>query len=160
MDTPAFALPTRGDPDRYFGNDRFRVIVGGRSTDGRYSLMEWITPPGPAGPAHRHGNYEEAFYVVEGEVIFEVGDDRTQALADPGTWVRIPPGTRHTFQAEGGEARMLVVFTPGGMEELFEAFSDDTAEAACSAASRIVLGGAQFVTTAREDHATEYEFAV
>jgi uncharacterized cupin superfamily protein len=121
--------------------------------------MEWITPSGPIGPAHRHANYEEAFHVVEGEVIFELGEDRTKVVAHPETWVRVPAGTRHTFQARGGEARMLVVFTPGGMEELFVAFSDDTAEAACSAASRIALGGAQFVKSAREDHATEYEFA-
>jgi hypothetical protein len=54
---------------------------------------------------------------------------------------------------------MLVVFTPGGTEELFEAFSYDTAEAACSATSRVVVGGAQFVKSARVDHATDYEFA-
>ena len=159
MGSPALDLPTRGDPDRYFGRDRFRVIVSGRSTHGRYSLMEWISPAGPLGPGHRHANYEEAFLVVEGEVLFELGDDRTKVVAHPGTWVRAPAGTRHTFQAQGGEARMLVVFTPGGMEELFEAFSDDTAEAACSATSRLALGGAHFVKTAREDHGTEYEFA-
>jgi quercetin dioxygenase-like cupin family protein len=159
MHIPALALPTRGDPDRYLGTDRFRVIVGGRSTDGRYSLMEWVTPPGPLGAAHRHGNYEEAFYLVEGNVVFELGDERAKVVAQPGTWVRVPAGSRHTFQAQGGEARMLVVFTPGGMEELFEAFSDDTSEAAGSATSRIALNGAQFVKSAREDDATEYEFA-
>lgn len=159
MSTPALDLPTRGDPDRYVGSDRFRVIVSGRATGGRYSLMEWITPTGPMGPGHRHATYEEAFYVVEGEVLFELGDDRARVVAHPGTWVRAPASTRHTYQAQGGEARMLVMFTPGGMEELFEAFSDDTADAAVAGTSRIALGIDEYVKTARENHGTEYEFA-
>ena len=57
-------------------------------------------------------------YVLEGQIRFRVGDD--EFVAGPGTWVWQPRGVPHTFEVESEGARALVVFTPGGLERMFE----------------------------------------
>jgi len=88
-------------------------------TGGQFTLLENEVPP-KAGPAlHRHGNEDEMYYVLEGTFRFKLGD-RIE-LAPPGAFVYIPKGTPHCFQNLGDEpARVLVMFTPSGMERFFE----------------------------------------
>ena len=74
----------------------------------------------PGGPAmHMHLNQEEWFYVMEGQVIFQVGDQRLQL--HPGESVLAPRRIPHTFSAVGPEpSRMLIAFCPAGkMEQYF-----------------------------------------
>ena len=40
---------------------------------------------------HTHGDHADAFYVLEGQVEFRVGDE--PRVAGPGTFVAAPPGT-------------------------------------------------------------------
>lgn len=59
------------------------------------------------------------WYVLEGQFRF-CADDRTLE-APTGSFVFVPRGTRHCFQKVGpGRARILVMFTPAGMEKFFE----------------------------------------
>ena len=57
-------------------------------------------------------------YVLEGQIRFRLGYD--EFLAGPGTWVWQPRGVPHSFRAESEGARALVIFTPGGIEGMFE----------------------------------------
>lgn len=104
---------------------------------GAMSAYEFAIPPATAGPPlHLHRNWDEAFYVLEGEMTFLI-DGRTSA-APAGSFVFIPRGIPHTFWNESAEpARQLTVFTPAGIEAYFEevtrviaAGGDDTLEAA------------------------------
>jgi quercetin dioxygenase-like cupin family protein len=62
-------------------------------------------------PPHRHGDHVDAFYVLEGEVEFTVGEDVIRA--GPATFVAAPPGTLHGFRAaDGGRARVLNLHAP------------------------------------------------
>jgi mannose-6-phosphate isomerase-like protein (cupin superfamily) len=71
--------------------------------------------PGP----HRHDGFEEIFYVLTGEYVFEVEDQTIQAPAR--TLICIPPGALHTFTSVGEQdGRLLVVCEPGGIERFFE----------------------------------------
>jgi quercetin dioxygenase-like cupin family protein len=82
------------------------------TTSGRFSLVERILPPhNRMPPPHRHVAGEEAFYVLSGEVFFELGEERH--TGDAGSFVLVPPGHAHTFgnQSED-EARLLVIHTP------------------------------------------------
>jgi hypothetical protein len=56
--------------------------------------------------------------VLEGQIRFRVGDD--EFVAAPGAWVWQPRGVPHTFKVESEGARALIVFTPGGIERMFE----------------------------------------
>jgi uncharacterized cupin superfamily protein len=57
-------------------------------------------------------------YVLEGQIRFRVGDE--ELVAGPGTWVWQSRGVPHAFRVESEGARALVVFTPGGIERMFE----------------------------------------
>lgn len=108
------------------GADRGRILVSGRDTGGRYSLMEyWIAArdastaaePVAFGP-HRHLEIEETFLVRSGRLRFLL-EDRVFDLG-PGEFVRVPPGVRHGFANLSGEpVDLLVSFHPGGFEQLF-----------------------------------------
>jgi quercetin dioxygenase-like cupin family protein len=69
-------------------------------------------------PIHVHSREDEVMYVLDGQIRFRVGDD--EFVADPGTWVWQPRGVPHSFRVESEGARALVIFTPGGIERMFE----------------------------------------
>ena len=108
------------------GADRGRILVFGSETGGQYSLMEWVVGPASApalaaepdyGP-HRHRAIDETFYVRRGSLEFLLGDEvRTLRARD---FIRVTPGARHGYaNISGEEVELLVVFHPGGFEELF-----------------------------------------
>jgi uncharacterized cupin superfamily protein len=82
------------------------------STNGAFSLMERTLPPGGRKPPpHIHVNCEEAFYVLDGEIEFSVGEATTLGRRD--TFVLVPGGVAHTFGNAGAtEARLLVLHAP------------------------------------------------
>ena len=68
--------------------------------------------PGFEVPLHTHEDHSDAFYVLEGEAEFLLGDDVVRH-AGPGTWVVAPSGTRHGFRNAGpGDLRLLNVHAP------------------------------------------------
>jgi uncharacterized cupin superfamily protein len=61
---------------------------------------------------------DEAFYVLSGEL--EILDGSSTLLARAGDFVFIPRGIRHRFKNTGVHgARLLFMFTPGGVEGVF-----------------------------------------
>jgi mannose-6-phosphate isomerase-like protein (cupin superfamily) len=65
-----------------------------------------------------HLSQEEWFYVMEGEVVLQVGDQRLHLRA--GESVLAPRRVPHTFSATGSPAHMLIAFTPAcKMEQYF-----------------------------------------
>ena len=89
--------------------------VRGEHTNGTLTALENAIAPGDGPPLHTHANEDEAWYVLEGELRFRLGAELRGAPA--GTFVFVPRGTPHCFQNVGrGSARVLVLFTPSGME--------------------------------------------
>jgi len=89
------------------------------STNGAFSLMERTLPPGGrTPPPHIHTNCEEAFYVLDGEVEFFLG--QKTLLGRKETFVLVPGGVAHTFGNAGTTpARLLVIHAPA-MDAYFE----------------------------------------
>jgi len=87
---------------------------------GTLSAYEFATLPATAGPPlHLHRTWDEAFYVLEGEMTFLI-DGQTHS-APAGSFVFVPRGILHTFWNAGDTpAKQLVVFTPAGIEAYFE----------------------------------------
>jgi quercetin dioxygenase-like cupin family protein len=74
--------------------------------------------PGYVGPRpHVHKLHTDSFYVLEGELEFELDGERVAAPAD--SWVAATPGVVHTFRNAGDErVRFLNVHAPGrGFDE-------------------------------------------
>jgi quercetin dioxygenase-like cupin family protein len=64
-------------------------------------------------PVHFHLHQEEWFYVMEGEVLFQVGESRRQLRA--GESLLGPRGIAHGFVGVGAKpAHMLIAFSPAG----------------------------------------------
>ncbi len=91
----------------------------GEATRGAWSLQENMMPPGIHVPAHTHGNEEEAWYVLDGTLVFRI-DDR-DFVAEAGAFVLVPRGAVHGFgNATQEPARYLQIFSPSGFERYFE----------------------------------------
>jgi glyoxylate utilization-related uncharacterized protein len=87
-------------------------------------VVEHPLAPGTlAAPPHRHQNEDEASYVLEGTITFEIGDRVIHASA--GSLVFKPRGVFHTFWNGTDErARLLEIISPGGFEKYFEEVSE------------------------------------
>jgi quercetin dioxygenase-like cupin family protein len=104
----------------YLGpGDVYRFLVTGAETGGAYFAMEAIVPPGGGPPPHIHRFEDETFYIVEGQCNVLLADE--WITAGVGDFVNVPRGAVHRFQNQGTEAaRMILTFTPAGIEKFFE----------------------------------------
>jgi quercetin dioxygenase-like cupin family protein len=104
-------------------------------TGGAYRLMEHLLTAAANPPMHVQTDEEEAFFVLEGEIEFEV--DGVLRLARAGTFAFVPRGVAHAFRVLTPEARMLVLASAptgapgGGLHHFFE-------EAGVPAAARVL----------------------
>ena len=124
-----FHRPVATGPAYWGPGDHYTFLVTGEESGGAYFAMEALVPPGGGPPPHIHRREDETFYLLEGEIQFRLGDETI--TAGPGDFVNVPRGTVHNFRNAGSEtARMVLTFTPAGMERFFE----ETLEAAPNAA--------------------------
>jgi quercetin dioxygenase-like cupin family protein len=100
-----------------------RVLLRGEDSGGHVAVVELTGQGRP--PLHRH-DFDEAFYVLEGELTFQVGDDRLTRRA--GELAFAPGGAPHTYaNRSGAPARALLVITPAGFERYFDELAGRTA---------------------------------
>jgi mannose-6-phosphate isomerase-like protein (cupin superfamily) len=98
---------------------RLTCKVRSADTDGAYTILELILPPGGGAPRHSHTREDELFYLVDG--VCEFSDDEGQMVAPTGAWVRIPRGVAHAFRNPGAEpCKLLITAVPGGLDNYFE----------------------------------------
>jgi quercetin dioxygenase-like cupin family protein len=98
--------------------DLYRFLATGADTNGKYALCEVIVLPGGGPPLHVHSREEEGFYILEGEIMFQVGEKRIVATA--GMFANMSVGTLHSFKNETDRpARMLILVAPAGLEKMF-----------------------------------------
>src|SRR5436309_6088012 len=114
---PTLRQPTEGRTVAVVG-DVYRFLATGDDTNGKYALLEAIVPPGGGPPPHVHSREEEGFYILEGEITFQVGEKVIVATA--GMFANMPVGTPHSFKNESGKpAKMLILVAPAGLEKMF-----------------------------------------
>jgi len=114
--------------------DPLKIRLREHDSDGELSVVEMTMAAGAAGPPlHVHPTHGEGFYVLAGEVTFQVGD--SVVAGGPGTWVFAPRNAPHTLANHTGEdAHVLCIFAPAGFERRFErmlgeAAADEPSEA-------------------------------
>lgn len=87
------------------------------TTGGQLWLQEVLGGRGYAAPMHRHSREDEAFYVLEGEIAFHVGDEVLGAGAGSFLWA--PRGIAHGFCVESDQARFLAFSGTAGLDRFF-----------------------------------------
>jgi mannose-6-phosphate isomerase-like protein (cupin superfamily) len=95
-------------------------VKAGEEAGLSFGMFVSTFPPGEGMPfLHLHRRHEEAFYVLEGELQFKLGDEEIHAR--PGSAILVPPGTPHCFRNIGdGDVRWLVITGPASGVTMIE----------------------------------------
>jgi hypothetical protein len=81
-------------------------------------VIESGSLPGFGGPPLHHHDFDETFYVIEGELTFQLGDELFRAKA--GDIAFAPRGVPHTYaNLSSATTRHLIICTPAGFERYF-----------------------------------------
>jgi len=99
------------------------ILCEARETGGAWSLFEEEVPLGMGPPAHRH-DWDEAYYVLDGEVDFEIDGEPVKTRA--GDFNYLPRNTVHGFKgASQSPARVLIFAAPAHGSEFFMEINRD-----------------------------------
>jgi len=128
---PMFKNPAEGRTIAVVG-DVYRFLATGDNTHGTYAMWEAIVPPGGGPPPHVHSREEEGFYILEGVITIQAGEQKIVSTA--GMFVNMPIGMPHSFKNESSKpAKMLITVAPAGLENLFFEFGVPLAEGSTTA---------------------------
>ncbi len=121
-DTTSSLLRVLAGEDRFgeqrsLGISQIKFKVTSQESNGLFIIENTFREKG--GPArHLHHEQDEWFYAVEGEFIFEVGQEKFRLK--PGDSLFAPRKIPHVWAfAGGGQGNMLIAFTPAGKMEAF-----------------------------------------
>jgi quercetin dioxygenase-like cupin family protein len=81
------------------------------------TVIEVTQPSGLATPLHIHPGESEAFYIFEGRMTYQAGE-QIHELA-PGSFVYLPKGVPHAFRTRE-QTRLLALAVPSGVELLYQ----------------------------------------
>ena len=103
------------------------VLLRSEESDGVVSVIDNTVPANWPGPyLHRH-DFDEAFYVLEGELTFQVEDAVITKRA--GELAFAPRGVAHTLANHSdAPARYVLVCTPAGFERYFARMNENPPE--------------------------------
>ncbi len=100
------------------------VLKVGAGDSSQTSVFELAVAPGSDTGAHVHTAIEETFYVLEGSLNMQVGDE-TGTGVGPGSFMFVPKGAAHRFWNDTDKpARMLFTTSPPGHERYFEELAE------------------------------------
>lgn len=93
------------------------VKISGKDTGGLLSVFEYegIVKMGPE--LHMHLHQDETFYVVEGEYLFQVGDEKQTLKA--GDTIFLPRKVQHTWLQLSDKGKLIYLLQPAGQLEDF-----------------------------------------
>jgi mannose-6-phosphate isomerase-like protein (cupin superfamily) len=104
-----------------FGDVEVLVKASADATGGAFTIFEERDPVDT--PLHVHTNEDELFYVLEGEHVFQVGDEEHRA--GPGGLVFAPRGVPHAQRrVVPRTGRVLIMTSPAGLEGFFRALAE------------------------------------
>ena len=96
------------------------IKISSADTNGDLAVFEQsgLTPKGGP-PLHIHPFQDEWFFVIEGEYLFQVGDDKYPMKQ--GDTIFLPRNIQHAFVQLSEKGRMIVSYQPAGkMEDFFK----------------------------------------
>lgn len=100
-----------------------RFLCDARETGGAWSLFEEEIPFGMGPPPHHH-DWDEAYYILGGEVEFEI--DGQVVKSGAGDFNYLPRNTVHSFKGASVEpARVLIFAAPAHASDFFEEVNNE-----------------------------------
>lgn len=123
MSTSAFVVRRSGEGEQrwFFGGGLHTWKATAEETNGAFLCFEDHMSEGKMTPWHTHPDADEAFYVLEGEIVVHV--DGEEHLVGPGGFVVALRGEPHAFMATS-ETTMLCLQTPASGQAFFRHASE------------------------------------
>jgi quercetin dioxygenase-like cupin family protein len=93
----------------------------GDDSNGHFDLMVATVGYRSGPPLHTHETQDDSFFVLEGVLAVQAGDDVFDL--QPGDFVQVPPGVPHTFdnlRSDQPPVRAINLMTPGGFDHFME----------------------------------------
>jgi mannose-6-phosphate isomerase-like protein (cupin superfamily) len=113
---PGYELDADGGERLRFGEVEIVVKASADTTAGAFTIFEENEPVDT--PLHVHEHEDEMFYVLEGEHVFQVGDEEFRV--GPGGFAFAPRGVPHAQRRSvPRKGRILVLTSPAGFEGFF-----------------------------------------
>ncbi|QHT70700.1 cupin domain-containing protein [Rhodocytophaga rosea] len=107
------------EPILYRGINPNLVKISGKDTGGQLAIFEYIGLEKMGPPMHVHYKQDEIFYVVEGEYLFQVGEE--QHRLKEGDTIFLPRNIPHTWLQLSDKGKLTYQVQPAGkMEEFFK----------------------------------------
>ncbi len=117
---PQIVVRKSGEPPELpYDTGTIRFLVNSEDTHGAFSMVEVNEKPGRKTSWHRHNDWDESFYVLEGVLTAKIEDKIYELSA--GSYILIPRGTPHG-QGNFGKTpvKLLLTIRPSGFEQFFK----------------------------------------
>ena len=101
----------------YRGINANDLKISGKDTNGQLAVFEYIGNEKVGPVLHVHHDQDELFSIIEGEYLFQVGDDRFTVKA--GDTVFAPRGIPHTWIQLSERGKQVYMVQPAGKFEEF-----------------------------------------
>lgn len=106
---------------RWFGGHLFSFLATGETTGGAVAVFALHGVAGQEPPPHTHSADDEAFFLLSGEIEFQIGSKSVRASA--GDAVLLPRRIEHSFRLVTETAEALLLSAPAGIEHAFHRLS-------------------------------------
>lgn len=99
------------------------IKISKTDTENELAIFEQsgLTPNGGP-PLHIHPYQDEWFYIIEGEYLFQVGEDQYEIKK--GDTIFLPRNVQHAFKQLTEKGKMIVTYLPAGKMESFFKVTD------------------------------------
>jgi quercetin dioxygenase-like cupin family protein len=122
------------------------VLVAPNDSAGQFAAFHLVAPPMSGPPLHVHSREDEWFYVLDGELVFEL--DGAKHTVSAGGSVYLQRGVVHRYQNfTDRDARLLIATTPGGFSDFFVAMDAMTPPGGMPRMEQLLSLDAQFGLT-------------
>jgi quercetin dioxygenase-like cupin family protein len=117
MQQPILVPPGGGEKLNVAGSPISHKVKS-KDTNGVFSVMEFVTPPGKGVALHVHEREDELVYLLDGEIEVTLGDQKMKAV--PGVMALLPRGIPHGFTNDGSKSsRLLDTMLPCHFDNYF-----------------------------------------
>lgn len=121
-ETPTDAILVRdrdAGPATWALGGMFEQLASATETAGAFGVSLVTQPAGAATPLHVHTREAEAFYLLDGSLTYQAGE-QVHRLST-GSFIYLPRGVPHAFRVTGaGPARFLALVAPGDLMTLYD----------------------------------------
>ena len=103
--------------------EQLRVFFGVEDTGGQFTLIASRFNSGDREnvvvKSHKHNWHDETFYVISGSFLITNGDPNEKTVVKKGATVFSPRGTWHSWEALEENSEVLMFYTPGGFDKVW-----------------------------------------